>query len=106
MTWKDLVEGGYVIAGSPDTVREQMEDMIKRLRLGTVFCLLHMGNMPDWKTRYSSQLFAEKVMPQLKDIWGDELAQDDRWWPKPLENRVRPEETMKDARKYPEAPSQ
>ncbi|WP_420439864.1 LLM class flavin-dependent oxidoreductase [Candidatus Poriferisodalis sp.] len=104
LTWKDLVEGGYVIAGSPDTVRERMEDMIKRLRVGTVFCLLHMGNMPDWKTRYSSQLFAEKVMPGLRGIWGDEFADAEDWWCKPMDERVRPEDTMADARRYPEAP--
>jgi alkanesulfonate monooxygenase SsuD/methylene tetrahydromethanopterin reductase-like flavin-dependent oxidoreductase (luciferase family) len=104
LTWKDLVEGGYVIAGGPDTVREQMEDMIKRLRLGTVFCLLHLGNMPDWKTRYSSQLFAEKVMPQLQGLWADEMEGDDRWWPTPMADRVRPEVTMADARRYPEVP--
>jgi alkanesulfonate monooxygenase SsuD/methylene tetrahydromethanopterin reductase-like flavin-dependent oxidoreductase (luciferase family) len=105
LTWKDLVEGGYVVAGGPDTVRELMEDMIKRLRIGTVFCLLHMGNMPDWKTRYSSQLFAEKVMPQLKSLWADELDGDDRWWPTPMADRVRPELTMKDARNYPNPPA-
>ncbi len=31
MTWKDLVDGGYVIAGGPDTVRDRMEDMIHSL---------------------------------------------------------------------------
>ena len=64
LTWKDLVDGGFVIAGGPDTVRDRMEDMIRSLRLGHVFCLMHNGNQPDWKTRYSTQLFAEKVMPQ------------------------------------------
>ena len=98
LTWKDLVEGGYVIAGGPDTVREQTEDMIKRLRLGTVFSLLHMGDMPDDKTRYSSQLFAEKVMPQLRNLW-PELEGDDRWWPKGMDNRVRPEEGLDHARR-------
>ncbi|MGH1488102.1 MAG: LLM class flavin-dependent oxidoreductase [Acidimicrobiales bacterium] len=98
LTWKDLVEGGFIIAGGPDTVREQTEDMIKRLRLGTVFSLLHIGDMPDEKTRYSSQLFAEKVMPQLRNFW-PELEGDDRWWPKGLDNRVRPEETMANARR-------
>ena len=93
-----------MIAGSPDTVRERMEDMIKRLRVGTVFCLLHMGNMPDWKTRYSSQLFAEKVMPGLRGIWGDEFSDAEDWWCKPMDDRVRPEDTMADARRYPEAP--
>lgn len=104
LTWKDLVEGGYIIAGGPDTVREQMEHMIRELRLGTVFCLLHMGDMPDWKTRYSSQLFAEKVMPQLKGIWS-EHADDDRWWPSFYEGRVRPDETFADARRPSERPA-
>ena len=93
LTWKDLVEGGFVIAGSPDTVRERMEHMIKTLRIGHVFGLFHTGNQLDWKTRYSSKLFAEKVMPKLRDVWPDHVG-DDRWWCKPLEDRVRPEENF------------
>ena len=89
LTWKDLVEEGFVIAGSPETVRDQMREMINTLRIGTVFCLLHMGDMPDWKTRYSSQLFADKVMPDLRDVWaGTEWADDDRWWCHPVADRV------------------
>ncbi len=98
LTWKDLVEGGYVIAGSPDTVAEEMEHMIRELRVGTVFTLLHMGDMPDWKTRYSTQLFAEKVMPRLRSIWS-EHADDTRWWPRFQTDRVRPEQTFADARR-------
>ena len=90
LTWKELVDGGYVIAGSVDTVRERMEHMIKDLRLGVLFLLFQIGNMPDDKVRYSSKLFAEKIMPQLRDIW-PEWKNDDRFWIKPLESRVRPE---------------
>jgi len=90
LTWKDLVEGGMVIAGSPDTVRERMEHMITTLRLGAVFCLFHMGDMPDWKTRRSTQLFADKVMPQLRNLWPEHAA-DDRFWVKPYAERVRPD---------------
>ena len=79
-----LVEGGYVIAGSPETVRDRMEDLITTLRVGHVFCLMHIGNMPDWKTRYSTKLFAEKVMPHLRNMW-PEWDDDDRWWIHPLE---------------------
>lgn len=89
-TWPDLVESGNVIAGSPETVRQRMEEMIKSLRIGTVFALICMGDMPDWKVRHSTKLFAEKVMPYLKDIW-PEWKDDDRWWCKPYEGRVRPE---------------
>ncbi len=103
LTWKDLVERGYVIAGSPDTVAEQMEHMIRSLRIGHVFCLLHNGNQPDWKTRYSSKLFAEKVMPRLKGIWKD-YEYDTRWWIHPYDGRVRPEETFADVGRHPELP--
>ncbi len=93
LTWKDLIEGGYVIAGSPETVRERMEHMIKGLRVGHIFCLLHNGNMPDWKTRHSSKLFAEQVMPKLRDLWPEWRA-DDRWWPKPIADRLEPERSL------------
>lgn len=100
LTWKDLVDGGFVIAGSPETVREQMESMIKSLRIGTVFGLFHMGDMPDWKTRFSTQLFAEKVMPGLQNIW-PELEADERWWCHPMDDRVKPEHTVETARQIP-----
>ncbi len=92
LTWKDLVDGGFIIAGSPDTVRERMEFMAKSLRLGTLFLLFQIGNLPDDKVRHSTKLFAEKVMPALRDIW-PEWKNDDRFWCKPLETRVRPEES-------------
>ena len=60
-----------------------------RLRIGTVFCLLHTGNQPDWKTRYSTELFATRSCPSLRDMWPD-YAGDDRWWIHPLETRVDP----------------
>ena len=93
LTWKTLVDEGFVIAGSPATVRDRMAEMIKTLRLGHVFCLIHNGNQPDWKTRYSSKLFAEQVMPHLRNMW-PEWEHDDRWWIHPMESRVRPEETF------------
>jgi alkanesulfonate monooxygenase SsuD/methylene tetrahydromethanopterin reductase-like flavin-dependent oxidoreductase (luciferase family) len=103
LTWKDLVDNGFVIAGSPDTVAEQMEYLATSLRVGTVFLLMHMGNMPDWKTRYSTQLFAEKVMPRLRNVWPDHDAE--QWWCKPMSNRIRHEgDDLDRARRYPEMP--
>ena len=46
LTWKELVEQGHVIAGSPETVRQRMEDLIKGLNVGNIFCLMHVGDMP------------------------------------------------------------
>jgi alkanesulfonate monooxygenase SsuD/methylene tetrahydromethanopterin reductase-like flavin-dependent oxidoreductase (luciferase family) len=104
LTWKDLVDGGHVIAGSPETVLHRMKDMITSLRLGHVFCLMHNGNMPDWKTRNSTKLFADKVMPHLRNMWPDHDG-DDRWWIHPLETRVRADETMIDARRDAQIPT-
>ena len=87
LTWKDLVEQGHIIAGSPETVRQRMEDLIKGLNVGNIFCLMHVGNMPADKCMYSTRLFAEKVMPKLRNMFPD-FADDDRFWAKPLENRV------------------
>jgi len=89
LTWRDLVEGGFVIAGSPATVRERMVEMIRGLRVGNVFCLLHMGDMPNELTRHSTRLFAERVMPELRGIW-PEWKDDGRFWIEPLESRREP----------------
>lgn len=97
LSWKELIEGRYVIAGSPETVRQQMEELIKGLHVGHIFCLMHVGNMPDWKTRYSTKLFAEKVMPHLRNMW-PEWKDDNRWWCKPMEDRLQPETGVEQAR--------
>jgi alkanesulfonate monooxygenase SsuD/methylene tetrahydromethanopterin reductase-like flavin-dependent oxidoreductase (luciferase family) len=87
--WGELVESGRVIAGSPETVRQRMEDLIKGLRVGNVFCLMQMGDMPKDKCMHSTKLFAEKVIPKLRHIY-PEYADDGRFWCKPLSQRVRP----------------
>ncbi|HEY0435543.1 MAG TPA: LLM class flavin-dependent oxidoreductase, partial [Phenylobacterium sp.] len=87
LTWKDLTEGGHVIAGSPETVRQRMEELIKGLNVGNIFCLMHVGNMPADKCMYSTKLFAEKVMPHLRNMFPD-WADDNRFWTTPLANRV------------------
>ena len=51
LTWQQLVDAGHIIAGSPATVIDRMKDLIVSLRVGHVFCLMHNGDMPDWKTR-------------------------------------------------------
>jgi len=88
MSWKDLTEGRYIVAGSPETVRQQMEELIKTLRVGNVFCLLHVGNMPDDKVRHSTKLFAEKVMPKLRNLWPEWNNHDDRFWCHPMHEPV------------------
>ena len=78
LEWKDFIEQGHVIAGSPATVREQLAEAIKMLRVGHLMCLLHIGTMPKDLTIKNTQLFADEVLPHIRDTWSD---YDDRWWP-------------------------
>ncbi|HEX5377231.1 MAG TPA: LLM class flavin-dependent oxidoreductase [Phenylobacterium sp.] len=87
LTWKELTEQGHVIAGSPETVRQRMEHLIKGLNVGNIFCLMHVGNMPADKCMYSTKLFAEKVMPKLRNMFPD-WDHDNRFWTSPLAKRV------------------
>ena len=64
-----------------------MEDLIKGLNVGNIFCLMHVGDMPADKCMYSTKLFAEKVMPKLRNMFPD-CADDNRFWCQPLEKRV------------------
>jgi alkanesulfonate monooxygenase SsuD/methylene tetrahydromethanopterin reductase-like flavin-dependent oxidoreductase (luciferase family) len=83
ITWKELTEGGHVIAGSPETVRQRMEELIKTLRVGNIFCLMHVGDMPKEKCMHSTKLFAEKVMPKLRGLY-PEWKDDGRFWCHPI----------------------
>ena len=47
--------------------------------------LLQIGSMPKDLTLKNTRLFAEQVMPHVRDMW-DEY--EDRWWPKPIEDRA------------------
>jgi alkanesulfonate monooxygenase SsuD/methylene tetrahydromethanopterin reductase-like flavin-dependent oxidoreductase (luciferase family) len=80
--WKERVEVGAVVAGSPDQVAERLRDYCKTMRIGHLLALLQFGNLDRERTMFNVRLFAEKVLPQLKDLWEDEW--EDHWWIKPL----------------------
>jgi hypothetical protein len=44
--------------------------------------LLQYGNMSKDLTRYNTKLFAEQVMPKLKDV---HAGWTDHWWPRAME---------------------
>jgi len=48
---------------------------------------LQFGNMGGDLTRYNTKLFAERVLPQIKDLFDDEW--EDQWWPKPMPSQQR-----------------
>ena len=61
-----MVEKGYVVIGSPDTVRETLEEVAKTFNCGHLLTMLQFGNMSDELTRYNTKLFGDKVAPALR----------------------------------------
>jgi alkanesulfonate monooxygenase SsuD/methylene tetrahydromethanopterin reductase-like flavin-dependent oxidoreductase (luciferase family) len=86
LRWKDFVAEGYIIAGSPATVRDRLRDVVKALNVGHVMCLLHFGNLSKEQTLRNTELYAREVMPQLKGLWS---GWTDHWYPQPLREEER-----------------
>ncbi len=85
--WKDYISDGTIIAGSPESVTEQIHDLTDQLRVGHLMVLQQFGNMNKQTAMYNTKLFADRVMPNLRDIWGD---WEDKWWIHPLAHQQAP----------------
>jgi alkanesulfonate monooxygenase SsuD/methylene tetrahydromethanopterin reductase-like flavin-dependent oxidoreductase (luciferase family) len=83
--YKDFLENGFVIGGSPTTVRERLAEAVKNLRVGNLMVLLHIGSMPHELTLKNIDLFANEVKPQLSGLWDDQW--ENRWWTKALKGK-------------------
>ncbi len=79
LTWEGLVEQGYVVAGSPETVTRKLEELADTLNVGHLMLLLQMGSMPRETAMYNTKMFAERVMPNLRSKFGE---WEDHWYPK------------------------
>jgi len=78
LTWKDIIDRGYVIAGSPQTVVDKLEEVVDTLRCGHLMLLCHFGDMPQETVRYNSERFMRDVAPKLRDKFSD---WEDKWSP-------------------------
>jgi alkanesulfonate monooxygenase SsuD/methylene tetrahydromethanopterin reductase-like flavin-dependent oxidoreductase (luciferase family) len=66
-TWEDTVAGRYAIVGSPDTVTELLVDSLEQLGIGNLLGLFQLGTLGLSETRANLELFAEQVMPRLRE---------------------------------------
>lgn len=78
----DIFDAGHVVIGSPDEVADTLRKVCKEMNVGHLMLLLHFGNMSAQLTRYNTDLFARKVLPQLRDLFENEW--EDKWWPRPM----------------------
>ena len=84
LRYRDFVEKGYVIAGSPATVRQRLEEeVVKGLRVGNLMVLLQIGSMPHELALENTDRFAREVLPHLRGTWDDE-GWVNHWWPASL----------------------
>lgn len=84
MSWKDLLEQGNIVAGTPKQVSEQLEAVAKDLRIGHLMVLNQFGSIPHELAKANIHKTATEVLPNLRHIWEGEW--EDKWWPKPLSN--------------------
>ncbi len=78
LTWQDIVDRGYIIAGSAETVAERLAEVVTTLNVGHLMLLLQFGSMGREATMENTERFATDVMPKLRDTFSE---WDDRWWP-------------------------
>jgi alkanesulfonate monooxygenase SsuD/methylene tetrahydromethanopterin reductase-like flavin-dependent oxidoreductase (luciferase family) len=70
MTWEELVDEGWAVMGSPETVVEQLEEVVDDLGAGRVVVIADNGAMPNWMIRKSMTLMAEQVIPHFRPPGG------------------------------------
>jgi len=86
LRWKDMVDEGYIIAGSPATVRDRLREAVRELNVGHVMLLCQFGNLSKEQTQRNTELYAREVMPHLKGLWSDWT---DHWYPRALRREER-----------------
>jgi alkanesulfonate monooxygenase SsuD/methylene tetrahydromethanopterin reductase-like flavin-dependent oxidoreductase (luciferase family) len=75
-----IVDEGYVLIGSPDEVAEKIREVCTEMNCGHLMLLLQFGNMDTDLVKYNTELYAKKVLPQVRDLFDDQW--EDLWWPK------------------------
>jgi alkanesulfonate monooxygenase SsuD/methylene tetrahydromethanopterin reductase-like flavin-dependent oxidoreductase (luciferase family) len=65
LTYEDLEDGGYIICGSPATVRDKLRVFADELRAGIVCSGMNGGTHE--ATLEMMQMFSEEVMPHFRE---------------------------------------
>jgi alkanesulfonate monooxygenase SsuD/methylene tetrahydromethanopterin reductase-like flavin-dependent oxidoreductase (luciferase family) len=68
LTIDDLLQKGMFLCGSPESLRQRLEEYQKQIGFGYLLPLLQFATLPHDLTRRSMELFARKVMPSLRPL--------------------------------------
>jgi alkanesulfonate monooxygenase SsuD/methylene tetrahydromethanopterin reductase-like flavin-dependent oxidoreductase (luciferase family) len=85
MSFWEYDEKGYIIAGTPERVRQRVRELAKDLHIGQLIGCLHMGNLAEETAAENTYLFGSQVIPHLRDLWAD---QPDHWTPPISQQRI------------------
>jgi alkanesulfonate monooxygenase SsuD/methylene tetrahydromethanopterin reductase-like flavin-dependent oxidoreductase (luciferase family) len=66
MSLEELMEGGYVVVGSPDTVSERLAELQEELGFEHLGVNLTVGNISESQARENIEAFAKEVMPRFR----------------------------------------
>ncbi|HMG42874.1 MAG TPA: LLM class flavin-dependent oxidoreductase [Acidimicrobiales bacterium] len=78
LTWSEIVDNGYVVAGSAQTVIDRLNDLADVMRVGHLMVLCQYGNMRREVVMENTRRFATEVAPALRPRFEE---YEDRWWP-------------------------
>jgi hypothetical protein len=67
LTAEELFESGTVVAGSVQTVRDELSRLREATDAGQLITMLQFGTMSDELTKRNAELFASEVMPHLRN---------------------------------------
>jgi alkanesulfonate monooxygenase SsuD/methylene tetrahydromethanopterin reductase-like flavin-dependent oxidoreductase (luciferase family) len=65
--WDELIESGYLIAGSPESVRRQLGSQMTAAGAGHFMGMFHIGNLAHADVIASLERFRDEVMPALAE---------------------------------------
>ena len=85
MSFWEYDEKGYIIAGTPERVRQRVRELATELRIGQLIACLHMGDLSEETAAMNTHLFGTQVIPHLRDLWAD---QPDHWTPEVSQQRI------------------
>jgi alkanesulfonate monooxygenase SsuD/methylene tetrahydromethanopterin reductase-like flavin-dependent oxidoreductase (luciferase family) len=63
-----LLKKGMFLCGSPETLRQQIEEYQKQIGFGYLLPMMQFATLPHDLTKRSLGLFASKVMPALRQV--------------------------------------
>jgi alkanesulfonate monooxygenase SsuD/methylene tetrahydromethanopterin reductase-like flavin-dependent oxidoreductase (luciferase family) len=68
VSYEDLRDSGIAVVGSPETVRDRIVDQVEQIGTENILLFASFGNLNADQIRRTHRLYAEHVMPVLRDM--------------------------------------